>query len=258
MEVLISILKTGRLWSSNLRYLNDSSEVKHVIGIIGERLDALTSNPNTFNHQSVASLKSKLAAAMKANVFITCFSESKDDLSQWRGYAPEGCGVCIGFSSSALQKAAQTEAIPASEKRHNTVSFLTNVIYVDKDSGPTFDLIIEDMLNERPETSPKPSTMLALSAPFYKNSSFQDEREWRIVTRSVLSNLSQIQYRVGKSTLVPYLELNLKSCEEDFISEVIVGPSPNIDLSVEALQQMMDGGMKNVVVTPSDIPYRHW
>jgi hypothetical protein len=195
---------------------------------------------------------------MKANVFITCFSESKDDLSQWRGYAPEGCGVCIGFSSSALQKAAQTEAIPASEKRHNTVSFLTNVIYVDKDSGPTFDLIIEDMLNERPETSPKPSTMLALSAPFYKNSSFQDEREWRIVTRSVLSNLSQIQYRVGKSTLVPYLELNLKSCEEDFISEVIVGPSPNIDLSVEALQQMMDGGMKNVVVTPSDIPYRHW
>jgi hypothetical protein len=57
---------------------------------------------------------------------------------------------------------------------------------------------------------------------------------------------------------MPVFRQVLRSCDENFISEVIVGPSPNIDLSVEAVQQMMDGKMKNVVVRPSEIPYRHW
>ena len=36
--------------------------------------------------------------------FVTCFSEAPDILSQWRGYADDGKGCCLGFSMSALQK----------------------------------------------------------------------------------------------------------------------------------------------------------
>ena len=35
---------------------------------------------------------------------VTCFSEAPDILSQWRGYADDGKGCCLGFSMSALQK----------------------------------------------------------------------------------------------------------------------------------------------------------
>lgn len=36
--------------------------------------------------------------------FVTCFSEEPDILSQWRGYADDGKGCCLGFSTSAIQK----------------------------------------------------------------------------------------------------------------------------------------------------------
>lgn len=36
--------------------------------------------------------------------FVLCMSERKDCLSQWRGYADDGRGCCIGFSREALQQ----------------------------------------------------------------------------------------------------------------------------------------------------------
>lgn len=36
--------------------------------------------------------------------FVMCFSETKDALSQWRGYADNGKGCCIGFSKRLLQE----------------------------------------------------------------------------------------------------------------------------------------------------------
>lgn len=35
--------------------------------------------------------------------FVICFSETPDSLSQWRGYADNGKGCCIGFSKDVLQ-----------------------------------------------------------------------------------------------------------------------------------------------------------
>lgn len=36
--------------------------------------------------------------------FVICFSEAVDSLSQWRGYADNGKGCCIGFSLKQLQE----------------------------------------------------------------------------------------------------------------------------------------------------------
>ena len=36
--------------------------------------------------------------------FVICFSEAVDSLSQWRGYADNGKGCCIGFSKRLLQE----------------------------------------------------------------------------------------------------------------------------------------------------------
>lgn len=36
--------------------------------------------------------------------FVLCFSEEKDSLSQWRGYAHDGQGCCIGFSKDVIQR----------------------------------------------------------------------------------------------------------------------------------------------------------
>ena len=54
--------------------------------------------------------------------FVICFSATKDCLSQWRGYADDGRGCCIGFSKAAI------EAFCGST---NGVLRLEKVIYVD-------------------------------------------------------------------------------------------------------------------------------
>jgi len=53
--------------------------------------------------------------------FVTCFSEAPDILSQWRGYADNGKGCCLGFSMSALQRYCE---------RSNGVLRLEKVTYV--------------------------------------------------------------------------------------------------------------------------------
>ena len=180
--------------------------MKHVLGLIDDRISVLTNKLGMVGHSGVALLKEKLEDAAKNDVFIACFSENEDDLSQWRGYAPSGCGVCIGFRSNALQKAADIDISRPPVERNRTFSFLAKVIYLAGASGPAFDPIIQASITESSDDPVAPSSMLAMAAPFYKNSSFRGECEWRIVTHSplIMRNPSALRYRVGKSTLIPY------------------------------------------------------
>ena len=36
------------------------------------------------------------------DIFICSFSRNDDQLSQWRGYCPDGNGFCIGFNTKDL------------------------------------------------------------------------------------------------------------------------------------------------------------
>lgn len=55
--------------------------------------------------------------------FVICFSTTKDCLSQWRGYADDGRGCCIGFSKEIIQEFCDSS---------NGVLRLEKVIYVDE------------------------------------------------------------------------------------------------------------------------------
>ena len=55
--------------------------------------------------------------------FVICFSTTKDCLSQWRGYADDGRGCCIGFSKDIIQEFCDSSS---------GVLRLEKVIYVDE------------------------------------------------------------------------------------------------------------------------------
>jgi hypothetical protein len=245
----MSIVKHGELWQSNVHYLNDSTEQKFVLGILRDRIEYLINEPQN-SKQRLIEFGSKLTKSMDENVYVACFSEKKDDLSQWRGYSPPGKGVCIGFRTKALTKAVDLTSNPSNEILR--ISRLTKVIYVDDHSGPTFDEAIKYYSSD-----PNTPNIPLITASWYKNAAFKDEYEWRIITRPFSENPVGVDFRVGKSDLVPYITLPLGRVK-DFIHEIIVGPSPNIDLSVKAVRQMMFNKMNPVRVFGSKIPYRHW
>jgi hypothetical protein len=277
MQGLLSIVETGRMRASHVRFLNDSSEISAmwsvVFGRLRERMDSVKSTvENTYLAEVI-----KLAESRPlSNEFIASFSEKDDDLSQWRSYCPGGAGFSIGFSSAAVR--SQWVANPTGGEPSFVGAKLLKVLYLNE--GDTFELdrTIDAIFQlashlhgsmgfhglpiSREQIVP---AWLSMIAPSYKNSAFRDESEWRLVLNKPHKPMPGQRFREGKSMIIPYVEVELdrdlhfKHSEEYMIRRVVVGPTPNADLSTEALQSLfLSKGHSGVHVEKSSIPYRHW
>lgn len=128
--------------------------------------------------------------------FVICFSSIKDCLSQWRGYADDGRGCCIGFSKEAMQAFCDST---------NGVLRLEKVIYVDEKqisemisfyAGTILKNMIgfrEWIVKEMTHSDDDPNTDCLLAYNFdgmiesafidslrLKTVHFKEEQEWRI------------------------------------------------------------------------------
>ena len=128
--------------------------------------------------------------------FVICFSATKDCLSQWRGYADDGRGCCIGFSKDAIEDFCAST---------NGVLRLERVIYVDakhisemvsfhagtilKNINGFREWIVENMT--RSDDDPNTDCLLAynfdgmIESAFIeslrlKTLHFKEEQEWRV------------------------------------------------------------------------------
>jgi hypothetical protein len=100
-STFLSILKNSELWLTALSLSNDRME-----GVW-----ALEQYLNLFRGERA---NKRRAAQMVIEPFlhgrealVVCFSEKEDLLSQWRGYADDGAGMCISFSKEKLEKVVQ-------------------------------------------------------------------------------------------------------------------------------------------------------
>ncbi len=131
--------------------------------------------------------------------FVLCFSEKSDSLSQWRGYADNGKGCCIGFSLEKLEQYCLSS---------NNVLRLEKVVYlVDDGINQVINDVAKDILYElrglrrwiidnktHDDNDPHTDGLLQynfdemLEAAFidslrYKSFAFNEENEWRIFFR---------------------------------------------------------------------------
>lgn len=273
LGVLLKILESGRLWASNLRYLNDSSEYAHLLAIIDRRVQELLAKADGVRATHLARLSVILRRHIATgDAFAACFSAKRDDLNQWRGYCPPGLGVCIGFSSEALRSATgfgvRWENGVLQWDRDNMMdrplSLLGPIAYLSED-GPRFDQIIEKACEAPTQElmgSPEfVGHLTAGNASFYKHASFQEEQEWRILVGQTprTGKVEGVRFRMGESTLVPYVEIDIRSRQPAFLSEIVIGPSPNMSLSVQAVRALLNQhNLNDVPVDVSGVPYRHW
>lgn len=68
---------------------------------ISENIKKLISQELTSNSDNI---ESELEKYLDSLTLVSCFSNKKDVLSQWRGYANDGKGVAIGFNETILDK----------------------------------------------------------------------------------------------------------------------------------------------------------
>jgi len=303
LEALVSIVQTKRLRASNIRFLNDTTESMRLKRDAIEILEGwIARSPDKKDFKVTLE---NIEKTPQQSLFLASLSENGDLLSQWRAYCPQNLGVSIGFSSECL--AEQWIADPNSDKGFFLSASLKKVKYyspadraqleteilqlleLERRSGSR--VAVGRMLTNIPEeliskwidvivkvegepgfAEPRPfsavAAWLALLAPLVKHDAFAEEGEWRKVASKDYRPLPGQRFRVGRSTLIPFVDimLDVKTVgahrvlsEKYFINEVIIGPTPTPELTVEAVRSLFSSeGHPEVDVHVSRIPFRSW
>jgi hypothetical protein len=264
---LLGIVSSGSLWATRMTYLNDATEYALPLRIIRERLsDELqnkemepapstaidTVRTNRINQRKErAAAFCRLTTEMNCNICVTSFCKTGDLLSQWRGYAGGGYGYSLGFIPSKLKTIACDSG------------FILGKCIYDPDLQKQIIAEGVEYLLTKP-ASPKVEATdyfwyVMTCAAFFKDPSFEQEQEWRLVSHDAVRVILKACFRKGKSMIIPYISIPINSAENLAIDHVFVGPCQHMELSRESVDDMLfRNEIADVTVKPSSIPFRDW
>jgi hypothetical protein len=258
---LLGILATKTIRCTDIRFLNDSRELRHAAELTSAILEKRTKRA-----EGAQALYNEFTRAAKIlpdyPIYVTSFSEERDLLSQWRAYG-HGSGFAIGFSAVEIMRQILPSGLPG---------VLLKCVYDTTEQEIEINYAIEYLIRVYGEQETKEHSreftrhffgFLVMAAACFKHPSFREEREWRLVLRTPVNRLldTQLHFRLGTSTLVPYIEFALAPPEKGIpIQEIVVGPNPNLELSCSVVRQLLDRLKPKceAKVDPSAIPYRNW
>jgi hypothetical protein len=269
---LISIFESMSLFSTQLSCLNDSTELryasKHFQQALQAKRAAITSSGLEADllDGALEYFKEDPDFPFQAGVaqLVTCFSEDRDDLSQWRGYGTGENGYAIGFKASDLWgiRNAVLARINYDSGLHATLA----VRVVDAMMGFFLEGVQKyaptDLMAFGKEFLGLWDEAIVIVAPLIKDPGFKKEQECRIVKGFFLDELSQLKFLQKATMMSRHLPLqpptgNIYNPYRLPIAEVIVGPCrhPHVSrITVDTL--LRQKGYPTGLVSISKIPFQ--
>lgn len=237
----LGIVDSGDLRASDIRYMNDSTELRHTLDLLSRlvtrRILAGVDEPEFLNafldwlSHRVVSGPMLFGASFRANGNL---------LSQWRGYSAHGKGVSLGFHPGEITRRAAEQGFSIGRCIYNPAqqeSLMEQVIdevenLAREHAGPNcsaeeaqsqFEVIEEDLLR---------------IAAVLKHPAFEEEQEWRLVSPVITDpGHDAVDFREGASMLVPYYRFRLRGDGNGVpLNHVFIGPSSNAELSRHSLR----------------------
>ncbi|MET0400520.1 MAG: DUF2971 domain-containing protein [Longimicrobiaceae bacterium] len=254
-EGLIGVVSSKSLWLTDLRFMNDFSELKYSRDLIVKQLQLRVNNSELSDVQrEFLSLASSRLDPFGDGVaaFSASFCEEGNLLSQWRTYG----GYAIGFDflhtirlldrPCVLRKVIYDEVQQVRLIDQVVGQFLVcvgretigrTVVDLPKDLLPTFCQVFSSCVGE-----------LFFS---FKHPDFYEEREWRLVHFASLDPLhhrgaesSSPKFRSSDGNVIPYFSVSFEKAVEASrddtygvpfpIPELIIGPTISVDLNQES------------------------
>jgi Protein of unknown function (DUF2971) len=239
---LKGIIDAGDLWLTHCRFSNDNEELTHGKDIARQKLDeravvkSLPEGQGYLNY--LERLKALLDQPVADGVYICCFCEKNDLLSQWRGYGANGAGVCIKFKKEELSHLTGYCKVG--------ILRLWKVIYPLEQQQYLIDHAIDygwkNGCADSEERAKRSAEAIRFLIPTFKNPGFAEEEEWRLIFTPDPTLHVEPAFRTGRNMLIPYYGLQSLGWGDKPlpITGVCVGPGIHKEINAQSVQMLLE------------------
>jgi Protein of unknown function (DUF2971) len=275
----LAIIETGHFWFTERAHLNDTLELQYGLRIGHEMFEAAVKAAGATVPQGAADhLMGEIKLGLvEFGYWVASFSYEDDDLSQWRSYANEGSGVCLGFSVQDLDMRQFASHIQA------VFNFMRFPVRYDeaelrKRMQPYIDLGIQllrrvnlpsmssyfqhygrALLYERDLLQAMMSGMY-LHAMMHKHKAYKHEREYRLILNAYRPKVEpspQHKVRARNGEIVGYLDLPIPNWKiSKTLTRIKVGPVAAPKLEEQLATAFRSFGLPLPQLERSKLPFR--
>lgn len=273
-EGIRGIITSGRLWATNLQFLNDGSELTYGRALVADELSRQSGTPTSVAGRLASHVTQRvLRTAEFWGGYAVCFCFNGDLLSQWRGYADEGVGYAIGFAPQAVRRArtlvkgdgyVEPPPYPVcgrvvyNETRQRTLIrdlFSQHLQLLEEAVATSTELA--DVLLEHAATGL--FSTLINNVYFFKDPAFEEEEEWRALSVIFGPFMEKwLKFRSARGIVKPFIELELPPNKRNGwpIDRVVIGPSNHAQLAMDSLKILSRSNGLGFEIVQSKVPYR--
>lgn len=260
LEALRGIVRGGAIWASDVRHLNDRAELLYALEHMYMRAR------KSWGAQKNPQPLDAIFRPGFTGQFVSCFSYSRDQLSQWRAYGRK-VGVAIAFDRDHLAHAIELQGgalVDCQYHRPDDFGGLDDEIdlvlrslacsHVLNGQGELVDMAVQERLTQR----------VVQIAASIKHPSFDEEQEARAIFR-IEAVTDAVQFRSSDQSLTPYISLDIDERKTGWgrskyanhlgMLEVMVWPSGIDDQILDAIDMLFHQS-GHVLISRSSSPYR--
>ena len=277
------IIESSLFHLSSTHNMNDKGEGQFALKILMSEIDNLKeimSKQDDVYIEAFEAMKNRIISESNDR-YILCLSKHNDMLSQWRGYADDGKGLCIGLDMEAFgfEPTNKTEIPQINSSIFNKQSFNLNTVdYCDEELAISkcktlMKLFKSEMDNISDNQSQRFAGFYRLLSNILfmiKHVSFKEETEIRLMYNQNIhptdnensfqlsedpNYIKQVKFKTRDSFLIPFVELNFKEIKKELIKEITLGPKNNFHESDIKLF-LRANNLEHVKVSRSESTYR--
>lgn len=265
---LLGIVGSSKLWAGDIRYMNDSAELKHSADLIRlevkERIAAGHGKADLLN-QFVDWVSYRITNGHM--LFGASFRSHGNLLSQWRGYSTHGKGVSLGFNADYIVECVREQSfqigkcIYEPQRQRKLIQQVLDAVELDVAERVQGGESREQLSTIYASVFENIEIDLLRIAAIIKHPSFREEKEWRIVS-PVYTDITgaPIRFREAHAMLVPYVEFDLQPApgRPSGLDHLFLGPTSNVNISMNSLKMFLaqNGITPSLGIEYCRIPYR--
>ena len=257
---LLGIIQNGRLWATDLRFLNDPSEGTYLPERLLELMASKPGGVSDTEQKIIKGVKDALHSP-RSNypAFCVSLSANGDLLSQWRGYGDFGKGYAIGLNLNF-------------DAPHPQIAHFYDVVYGDDRfmdlAVDLLDLFLSATAKWKDMMYGEWATTLNVIAKSFKHQGYSEEQESRLIcshTNEGVNNFTNerpLKFRAKGSDLIPYIPMSLELLTGGNeprlpIERIVVGPGVDFERNYASIADLLKAySYENVKIERSIIPFR--